>query len=304
MSQPKYSTVAYPSLQAKIRAFNLYQTVSILYHMGRISTTSKFDNPTLGREATVKTVGDDGREETKSEWKIYLSYPDNRRLYEFRSAMLKAKEQVRLDSFWKEHPMNTIPWHPSITKPIPGVEDKYQPCNYLNGGTPRAVDSDNVTSSYFADDPEFTGQPAPTMTPTEVPGVKRKQFEVPRVDSSHFESSPGINSIPIPASTPAPAVHPPPAPSDPDILNNKELTGAMMSFLTELKEVKAANALIMQQLGELVCAQPPRNKRPKPIVVEEEVEEVHDSRADAADQPKRFPASSTSASSHVPRSDH
>lgn len=107
MSGQRFSNVVYPNVRAKMKAFNLYQTVSILYHYGHIGGCAAFDNPTLDK---YQACPDDP--EGRTEWKIYLSYPDNRRLYEFRQNVLRAKEKFVLETFIKEHPMNAIPWHP------------------------------------------------------------------------------------------------------------------------------------------------------------------------------------------------
>lgn len=202
--KPRYSTKVYKTLKDKMRAYNLYATASILYHYGQLSSCANFDNPHMDSEKAHEQLGG------LTEWKYYLSIPENNNLYQFRKSMLKANSENMLTVFKKNNPLRDVPWHPDINKPIPNVKDEAQPYRFLGGhsGTFKSNAGPNLTDTYFADDAEFNKdvpdesqqqqepepEPEPEPTPAPAAGVKRK-FNVPRTDVG-CESSIGDKIIP------------------------------------------------------------------------------------------------------------
>jgi hypothetical protein len=284
MAAQRFSNVVYANVKAKMKAFNLYQTVSILYHYGHLPGCANFDNPTLNKFEPCK---DDP--EGRTEWKLYLSYPDNRRLYEFRQNVLRAKNEYKLEAFMKEHPLASIPWHPEINRPIPGLPDAAQPFRFLHGAAARPQNAENVSSSYFANDEDFTGKPAPVMEPTDVPGVSavKKTFpKVPEVKTSILECSTA------PATVIPPAPVPPAASRDaPSLEETHSIMGMFMDRLEKMEQT------VSQALAGM-------NKRKRIVEEDEDIEEVQDSRPQSHDVRKFFQGPPPSAGADVPRSAH
>lgn len=127
------------------------------------------------------------------------------------------------------------------------------------------------------------------MEPTAVPGVStKKEFKVPEVKTSVYESSYEQATSNTPAPTPTAA---PPPEND---HTKGDLARILTMFMHRLDKLESQGKDLFTDLDR---------KRRRVQVVDDDIEEVHDSRPQSHDVRKFFQGSSTPAGSDVPRSD-